>query len=146
LNESLSKPRLGETDGASGIARIVRRICLLREQGDSAEAGRLEREELATAVRESRLAGGPETPGEQELGEIYARESRRIADAVVIAEILATRLAPAAAAPRPAPGPSLRAAIPAVPRPAGSGTPAIPELLDAMLDAERSGRRRAPRS
>jgi hypothetical protein len=138
----------------SGIARLVRQICLLREQGDAMAATRLEANEFATAVRDLRLAEGLEAVTEAELQAMFVNEERRVADAVVLAELLIPRLAgslaaSAAAGQRPAtiqlrareeqPVPVSRAAE------TSAGSTAIPDLLDAMLAADSAARRRGNR-
>lgn len=124
----------------AGIARVIRRVCLLREQGDAAGAARLQESEVADAIREIRLRQGPGALSESELQTIFATEEHRVADAVILSELLASRLVevlPAASGrPRSAPQPMPVAARPAPP----AGPPAISDLLDAMLAAERTGR------
>jgi len=133
----------------AGITRLVRQICLLREQGDAAQAAHLQDDELATAVRDLRLAHGPEAFAESELHGLFVTEERRVAEAVILSELLVPRLVeswPAAALSRSTgpvrtfspPPAAARASVPA------AGSPAIPDLLDAMLAAERHGRRPAP--
>jgi len=133
------------------LARLARRICVLREQGEAAAAARLESSEFATAVRDIRLAEGPDSLPEGELQAIFAVEEKRVADAAVLAELLAPRLVTAfasfsAMAPRPRENvaatrseavPFSRAAEPA------AGSLAIPDLLDAMLAADSAARRQA---
>lgn len=132
---------------------MVRQICLLREQGEAVAATRLEENDFATAVRDLRLAEGLEAVTEAELQAMFLNEERRVADAVVLAELLIPRLAgamaPAAAnGQRPAtiqlrtrdePVSVTRVAE------SGAGSPAIPDLLDAMLAADSAARRRGNR-
>jgi hypothetical protein len=132
-------------DRLAGIARVVRQICLLREQGELLRATRLQEDELPAAVRDLRLAHGPEVLAESELRALFAAEERRVGDAVILAELLLPRLVgnwPASSAGARPPV-SLPPAASRGPAPAGS-VPAIPDLLDAMLAAERTGRRPAP--
>jgi hypothetical protein len=131
---------------SAGVVRIVRQICLLREQGDVAQAARMQDNELATAVRDLRLAHGPEAFSDGELHELFVAEERRVTEAVILSELLLPRLlaswpaASAARGPRPVSAP-----LPAIRRPEpAAGSPAIPDLLDAMLAAERPGRRLVP--
>ena len=133
---------------AAGIARVVRQICLLREQGDAAQAARLQENDLADAVRDLRLAHGPAVLPEAELQAMFAAEEQRVAEAVILSELLIPRLVESwpvhsgpvrSAASRPGrESPSVAAPAPA------AGPPAIPDLLDAMLAAERPGRRPSP--
>ncbi|MCR6630483.1 MAG: hypothetical protein NVV74_10755 [Magnetospirillum sp.] len=101
---------------------------------------------------------------EQELLQIKQREAERVADAGVLAALLVPQLTVAlarGAGPTPEPIPRFAAetsaparefttptdnfsadASSASPRePSMAGSPAIPDLLDAMLAAERRGRR-----
>ncbi|MBI2496552.1 MAG: hypothetical protein HYV75_00995 [Opitutae bacterium] len=132
----------------AGLARIVRQVCLLREQGDAAQAARLQENELATAVRDLRLAHGPEALAESELHGLFAAEERRVAEAVILSELLIPRLVeswPAGPPARPPGSPRTLPPPPAARAPApAAGPPAIPDLLDAMLAAERTGRHPPP--
>lgn len=144
LSTNLEPPAAGRV---AGITRLMRRICLLREQGDDAQAARLHEHDLPAAVRELRAAHGTEALSEAELRTLFAAEEQRVAEAVVLAELLIPQLT----GPRP---PVPARAVPAAPVPArprapaadARGSPAIPDLLDAMLAAERTGRRPAPAS
>lgn len=148
MNPSSSNPPPTAAALLAGIARIVRRICLLRELGESAQAVRLQENDLAGAVRDLRLAHGPEMLPENELHGIFAAEEQRVAEAVILSELLLPRLVESwlAVSPPRAAGPARSAAVSPVVRPAPvpAGPPAIPDLLDAMLAAERPGRRPAP--
>lgn len=132
----------------AGLIRMIRQVCLLREQGDAEGAARLQENKLAAAVHEFRATHGPGALSESELQEMFSAEERRVAEAVILSELLLPQLVgclpaasrPAPPASQPAFGPSVR--LP-VPRSEG-GAPAIPDLLDAMLAAERHGRRPAP--
>lgn len=114
------------------------------------QAARLEETDLAAAVRNLRLAHGPETFSDGELRELFDAEERRVAEAVILSSLLIPRLVaswPAASfAAQPAGGPrTMPAPLPAARRPGpAAGPPAIPDLLDAMLAAERPGRRPVP--
>lgn len=132
-----------------GIARLIRQVCLLRECGEAFRAAQLHDGELADAVRDYRLAHGPAALPESELRTMFALEDHRVAEAVILSELLLPRLvqrfpdgpglsrSPAVratpGAPTLAPGPSSVA-----------GPPAITDLLDAMLAAERHHRPPAP--
>ncbi len=134
----------------------MRQIFLLREQGDFDGAARLQANDLGNAVRDFRLAHGVEALPESKLQEMFAREEARIADAVALAEILIPQLVAArAGAPvvtqtyvatreEPVTAPVIPFSSDdssAVPRAPATGSPAIPDLLDAMLAAERHSRR-----
>lgn len=151
LNNSSSSQRADNFAARqTGVSRLVRQICLLREQGDTVEAGRLEANDLAALVDEIRREQGGATLRDEELQEIFSVETQRIADATLVADLLIPRLLetwnsfsaalprprPAATTPEPAP---IRAAT-TVP----AGPPAISDLLDAMLAAERMSTRMSP--
>ncbi len=129
---------------------MVRQICLLREQGDTVEAGRLEANDLATLVDEIRREPEGVAWCDAELPALFAAETQRIADATLVADLLIPRLLESwnslsAALPRLRPVPA--APEPAPARPAAavpSGPPAITDLLDAMLAAERMSTRMSP--
>ncbi len=145
-------PPVAEANPLAGISRCIRRICLLREQDNAAEAVRLEQNEFANALRDLRLAHGPEFLPESELRALFAVEENRVADAMVLSELLLPQLAklfpstapfPLQARPLSTPPQGLDSAIP-FPRTATPGvSPIIADLLDAMLASERTGRRTA---
>lgn len=134
--------------GLSGVGRLIRQICVLRERADPLQATRLQETELANAVRDVRLAQGPDALPESELQAMFATEERRVAEAAILTELLLPRLVEALPAST---GPMGVAAARTIARPplaevaarvtAPTGSPAIPDLLDAMLAAERNSRR-----
>jgi hypothetical protein len=131
------------------IVRLIRRICLLGEQGQSAEAARLETNELASALRAAREAGGAGEVAQEILAEIYTIEKERSANAVVLSELIITQLKQHlfAAGPASRPAPAMPPPADSAARQASGGSPAIPDLLDAMLAHDRSAaRRRTPSS
>lgn len=138
---------LAPTERMVNIIRMIRRICLLREDGEMLDAKRVEDAELLPAVEAFRKARGEEALPEKALEEIYAIETRRVADAGVLCELLVPRLVarlPGLAMAGAVAGavnvaPVSRAAAATVPSP--GGPPAIPDLLDAMLAADRAGAR-----
>lgn len=113
-----------------------------------AEAGRLQQDDLAAAVGEIRRTRGADAVRDTDLAALFAREGERVAEAMLTAELLIHRLTeiwpatPAAARviavrePESAPAPARPAAraLPTTP-------PAISDLLDAMLAAERPSTR-----
>jgi len=106
------------------------------------QAARLETE-LAEAVRELHAAQGAEALPESELQAMFVREENRVADAVILAELLVPRLVsglPVATGPAPDATRTALSGVAATRRPE-RGAPDIPDLLDAMLAAERNGRR-----
>ncbi len=147
-------PHLAEPNPLATINRHIRQICLLREQGNVAEAERIEKNEFANTLRDLRLAHGPQILPQTELNVLFEAEYKRVADAVVLSELLIPQLvksfsaAPFPASARPA---AAAAAVPATPRDsavpipkaaaAAGVSPMIADLLDAMLASERGGRR-----
>jgi len=140
-----------EVSPLARITRCVRRICLLREQGDAEEAARFEKIDFADALRDLRLALGPEILPESELRAMFAAEEKRVADAVVLSELLIPQLVksfppfPATVAARAASLPAgereSASVLPRSPAVAAGVSPMIADLLDAMLASERTGRR-----
>lgn len=147
MNNLNSSQRPDDTARLAGLARLVRQICLLREQGDAAEAGRLQQNDLAAAVGEIRRTQGAEAVRDEELAALFTREAQRVSEAMLTAELLIRRLTeiwpatPAAGPARPEP-----AAVSARPpeRAIPAGPPLISDLLDAMLAAERPSTRLTP--
>ena len=116
---------------------MYRRICVLRLNGRSAEAGRLHDGEFSAALERLREASADDPDFPSLLEAQLAAEEERAAEAVALAEVLLPLLteqlgrAPAAAA-RPAPRP----AAPAGPR----ETPGIADFIDEMLAHDRADR------
>jgi hypothetical protein len=141
-----NQPTIHLQPPVAGVARVIRQICLLREQGDVAQAARLQENELAVAVRDLRLAHGPAVLPEAELQAMFAAEDQRVAEAVILSELLIPRLVeswPVHAGPATGRR-SVPASPPSAARAPAAGPPAIPDLLDAMLAAERTGRHPSP--
>lgn len=124
------------------IIRLIRRVCVLREQGGNTEANRLQAGELATAVTEFRRGHGPESLTEEKVCALFMSETELVREAVVLAEIMAPQLARLL----PVVQSRTEPVFPAIPterarvRVLPDGPPAISDLLDAMLAAERPGR------
>lgn len=132
-SSSLSLPVRADASRLAGITRLLRRICLLLDQGRSQEAARLQQEELAAAVRDFRTSNPPDALPDDVLQAMFVREEQRMAEAAALAELLIPRLGGGFAV-------SAAVAPVRVPRPAAvapAGAPAIADLLDAMLAAER---------
>lgn len=153
MNNSISSQRADDFSGCmAGLSRLVRQICLLREEGDAAEATRLQEKDLAFAVAEVRRVQGVDAFPDNALVALFERETQRVAEALLTAEILIERLtqrwAPVAgvtASPREASAPR----VPQHSRPApaaqvSAGPPVITDLLDAMLASERPSTRLSP--
>jgi hypothetical protein len=124
----------------AGIVSLVRQICLLREQGDAARAAALEAGELADALRTLREADGGEALPESALAALFAREEERIADAQVLAELLAPRLGAVLPSAQAATVTTVTTVTTRAPEPPAEPL-SIPDLLDAMLAAERTSPR-----
>lgn len=147
-------PFPAEVNAVAGITRCIRRICLLREQGNEPEAKQLEQSDLANAIRDLRLAQGPDAFPESELRKLFSAEEKRVADAVLLSELLIPELVksfPAGASnppvtksvsPTKRPFGSQESATPFPPAMAAAGgSPAIADMLDSMFASERSPRR-----
>jgi len=147
-------PYPAEANPLAGITRCIRQICLLREQGNIAEAQQVEQNEFSNTLRDLRLAHGPEILPESELQTMFAAEQKRVADAVVLSELLIPQLVKSfgnSAPPLAQPAHSVAAAAAtgsrdsSVPIPKAAAvagvSPMIADLLDAMLASERGGRR-----
>jgi hypothetical protein len=143
-------PYLAEANPLAGIIRCIRQICLLREQDNITEAERVEKNEFANTLRDLRLEYGPGFLPESELRSMFAAEQKRVADAVVLSELLIPQLVksfPAVATASPQSKAALvssnsRDSSVPIPQAAAAGvSPMIADLLDAMLASERSGRR-----
>jgi hypothetical protein len=146
LNDLPSNDRPAEAERLAGIIRLVRRVCLLREQGKVGEANRLQAGELVAAIAEFRLWHGPEGLTEEKVCALFVNETELVREAMVLAEIMAPQLArllPLAQASALPVFPSVPLATAPV-RPLADGPPVIADLLDAMLAAERPGRRSPP--
>lgn len=129
----------------TGIIRLVRRICLYREQGETARAARLQADELVAAIAEHRLWHGPESLTDEKLCALFVSETDHVREAMAIAAALAPDLAAVVAPPDPEREPM----FPPM-RPLGSikpfpdRPPAIRELLDALMTANTPSRREPP--
>jgi hypothetical protein len=146
LNNPSLHQRPTSSGSTFGVARLIRQVFVLREQGDHAGAARLEENEIPTAVRDHRLAHGPDALPDAELRALYAIEEQRVAEAAILSELLIPRLVKMLPAPAgPAPLGNNRSTVRTSTVISGTvltppGSPAISDLLDAMLAAERSGR------
>lgn len=112
------------------LASLCRRICLLRALGRHGDADALHAEEFAPAMDALRNAPGPLAAFDEErVRLLQAMEQERVANALVLAELLrslnlAAPAAPVEAKPAPAPPvPRVRSSIPAD----------IADFLDDML-------------
>jgi hypothetical protein len=126
------------------VRRIYRRVCVLRAGGKIDEAAQLENIELASALAVARLT--PHSPDEESA--LLAEEAERVANASVLAELLAPMLAehlrvnpPPVQATPPAPEPKPRNTAA---RPPPAKAPSIADLLDGMLSQEPSSGSKSP--
>lgn len=132
------------------IARLCRRICLLRERGDEIAAETLTRDALAPALAAYRFAAGEnDTAIDVRLHATFEIERERVANATVLAELLAPLLreqvdatmaanvsAQKSAGEASALQPN-RAAAPPPPAPMRHEPADIADFIDEMLAQER---------
>ena len=71
---------------------MYRRVCLLRSEGRSGEAQRMEETELAAAAMQAREASESGPEADARLEALVAGESERVAAAFAFAEVLAPML------------------------------------------------------
>ena len=122
------------------VRRIYRRVCVLRASGKVDDAAHLENQDLARALAEARIA----TNNHEEEAAVLAQEAERVANATVLAELLAPMVAEQvrAASPRiPAPPSNTPVAAPAeqtskAARPRRESVPTIADMLDGMLSQD----------
>ena len=144
----------------SDVARLCRRICLLRECGQNDAAEILRRTSLEDALNSLRTSEDPATIA-QRLESTFAAEAERVANAAVLAEMLAPLLnkqrhsldpfgaaaaeAPPMATSTPADSPALATAV--APRSsAPRGAPAdIAHFIDEMIAQESAAPARPTR-
>jgi hypothetical protein len=137
-----------EDDEITRITRLIRRICVLREQGETAEAQDLERGQFAAALNELHASEGADALPDDEVQRIFVAERARAAEAQILAAMLIPQLIghfPPSTAPAQNHKPALPRPVPPPPdlRPVvNGGTPAIPDLLDSMLARESAAARR----
>ncbi|MDO8544158.1 MAG: hypothetical protein Q7S40_27265 [Opitutaceae bacterium] len=127
----------------SDVARACRRVCLLREQGDSDEAERLRSGPLADMIAALRTPADTEASLAQRLESIFAAETERVATAVVIAELLAPMLRPmsfSSAAPLSPAHAATRIVASNAPftHPGRSGAADIADFIDEMIAQENA--------
>jgi hypothetical protein len=72
----------------SDVARVCRRVCVLRERGLNEEAERLRAGELMEMVATVRTPGDNDTDVTERLNHLFATEAERVANAAVLAELL----------------------------------------------------------
>lgn len=129
----------------SEVARLCRRICLLRECGQAHEAEDVRQGALHDALIAITAAGATEEFVAKQLDNIFAAEAERVANAAVLAELLRPLLGavtPVAApvAPKPAPPEAEVAAPESAPaiRSVRAAPADISSFIDDMLAQERT--------
>lgn len=123
----------------SEIARLCRRICLLRERGLAEEAERLRTGSLAGMVGALRSPTDTEDALAARLALIFADETERVANAASLAELLgpllAAQLLPSTVPGAALPSPDAAGHVGKAPPPrAGAGS--IADFIDEMLAQE----------
>jgi hypothetical protein len=131
----------------SDIARLCRRVCLLRECNQPDAAEELRRGALAEAIAAIRTTSEPDAALEQRLEATFAAEAERVANAAVLAELLAPLMAqqPAVERARPARIDEPAGETPALPAPPPvRRDPAdIAQFIDDMIALEQPAPRPA---
>jgi hypothetical protein len=122
------------------VGQIYRRICLLRWEGLTFEAKRMEETELAAAAAGVRGSSENEADADARLREFYAEEEERVAEAIACAEVLVPRLSKLVSAPTQSP----LAFIPIskTPKTETNGEEhSIADFIDEMLAQDHGGSR-----
>ncbi|MBK9990828.1 MAG: hypothetical protein IPP19_08875 [Verrucomicrobia bacterium] len=124
------------------LARRCRHICLAREHGTMTPA--TAEEEFLQALTSVRATYGITSIDEDALKEIVATEGNRVADAFVIAELIASRLAaqqPATISISATPKTSISKPPPSAPTTFPTGNSSSPlsiaDFIDGMLSQEK---------
>ena len=126
----------------SDVARVCRRVCVLRERGQNEEAERLRAGELMTLLAAVRAPDESDAATTERLNALFATEAERVANATVLAEILvpmiSEQLRPLAAPGRTAAEtPALAAVAPVVTKPVQPRPASIADFIDDMIAQER---------
>lgn len=78
-----------EKDAAlSTLAHVCRRICVLRARGRSIEANQLQSSEFARTLIDLKAQHGADAFRDDEVRALFQKEQERVADAMVLAELL----------------------------------------------------------
>jgi hypothetical protein len=139
-------PSSAESHAWSEVARICRRVCVLRERGCTDEAETLRRSELDVLLATLRQEASEPAVVDRQFESIFAAEADRVANASVLAELLAPllreRLPAPTVAESSAPRTSSPSAVPARrPRPAAAG--GIADFIDEMIAHEHGAKNSA---
>ncbi|HKB90278.1 MAG TPA: hypothetical protein VKC60_07145 [Opitutaceae bacterium] len=135
------------------LTQLYRRICVMRVNGRSIEANRLQSTELSTAIASAQQQHGAEVISDKKLQEIFQHERERVANASVLVELLLPELtkrlklgSPASAETQNEPAQRFPVEdAPAAERSPPTAPPAIADLIDGMLSQERAESRSRPR-
>jgi hypothetical protein len=121
----------------SRLTPLCRRICLLRAQGLTAAADDLHATEFIPILAALRTEYGPASQLDDErVNLLYAIEQERVANAMLLAELIKPLITTSAASAAPPPAPAR--AVPApVAHPRTAPSMSIADLLDDMLARER---------
>lgn len=126
------------------VARICRRVWVLREHGRHDEAELLRQGELAFCVAAARMPADSDADVAIRLEAIMAHEAERVASAAVLAELLLPILTQQLSAPAVLVAPASPAAIPAAPKlnapqaPAQRPAASIADFIDMMIAQENA--------
>ncbi|MFT3781707.1 MAG: hypothetical protein QM790_06775 [Nibricoccus sp.] len=90
MPEVLTKPFTLQGAPRAELARLCRQICLAREQRSLSPV--TAEDEFIAALTTVRATYGPASVDENDLKEIVALEESRVADAAVLAELIASRI------------------------------------------------------
>jgi hypothetical protein len=135
------------------LARLCRQICLSREQG-KISAGAAE-EEFLRALESVRASSSHLQIHEQELREIVSVEEHRVADAAILAELIASKMTVAqaispSATTEPTATPTTVTARANTPSAPVAQKPAVPlgiaDFIDGMLAQEKQAALNVPRA
>ncbi len=138
LPSTFPKPFVLQGAPRAELARLCRHICLAREKGAMSPV--TAEDEFLLALATARATYGPASINEDDLKEIVATEESRVADASVIAELIASRLAaqqPTAPAAAPHPATARTPSAPPFSTGNSSSPLSIADLIDGMLSQEK---------
>ncbi|MGH7943494.1 MAG: hypothetical protein ACREF9_00565 [Opitutaceae bacterium] len=122
------------------VARVCRRVCVLRERGHNEEAERLRAGELMTMLAAIRSSGESDTVVTERLNALFATEAERVASAAVLAEMLvpliSDQLRPMVAAAANSAAVSTSLPVSPVAKPAAPRGGSIADFIDEMIAQE----------
>lgn len=130
----------------SDVARVCRRVCILHERGRADETEHVRRSELPAMIAALRTPSDTDEEIAARLNSIFTAERERVANAVVLAELLAPLLQESNRSLATAEPTSIAANVPAAaatPRPSRPPARARPtggdiaDFIDEMIAQER---------